>query len=192
MIPIARETPITRIMRDGIETSGGNYAVDSIVFATGYDAVTGALTRIDIRGRNGISLAEKWREGPKTYLGLTVAGFPNMFTITGPGSPSILTNVVMAIEQHVDWVGDCLAYMARHAAATIEAEPKAEEDWVNHVREVAEATLHVQANSWYMGANIPGKPRVMLPYVGGLGVYTGICNQIAADGYRGFALARAG
>ena len=188
----ARETPITRITRDGIETSSGHYAVDSIVFATGYDAVTGALTRIDIRGRGGVSLTEKWRDGPKTYLGLMVAGFPNLFTITGPGSPSILTNVVMAIEQHVDWVGDCLAYMARHAAATIEAEPKAEEDWVNHVREVAETTLHVQANSWYMGANIPGKPRVMLPYVGGLGVYTGICDQIAADGYRGFALARAG
>lgn len=188
----ARETPITRITQAGIETSGGHYAVDSIVFATGYDAVTGALTRIDIRGRGGVSLAEKWQDGPKTYLGLMVAGFPNLFTITGPGSPSILTNVVMAIEQHVEWVGDCLTYMARNAATTIEAEPKAEEDWVNHVREVAEATLHVQANSWYMGANIPGKPRVMLPYVGGLGVYTGICNDIAADGYRGFAMARAG
>lgn len=186
----ARETPITRITSAGIETSGDHYAVDSIVFATGYDALTGALTRIDIRGRGGVSLAEKWQDGPKTYLGLMVAGFPNLFTITGPGSPSILTNVVMAIEQHVDWVGDCLAYMASHTAATIEAEPKAEEDWVNHVREVAEATLHVQANSWYMGANIPGKPRVMLPYVGGLGVYTGICNDIAADGYRGFAMAR--
>jgi cyclohexanone monooxygenase len=184
----ARETPITRITPTGIETSGGHYAVDSIVFATGYDAVTGALTRIDIRGRNGASLAKKWQDGPKTYLGLMVAGFPNLFTITGPGSPSILTNVVMAIEQHVDWVGDCLANMASHAATTIEAEPKAEEDWVNHVREVAEATLHVQANSWYMGANIPGKPRVMLPYVGGLGVYTGICNEIAADGYRGFVI----
>lgn len=187
----ARETPITRITPTGIETSSGHYAVDSIVFATGYDAVTGALTRIDIRGRGGVSLVEKWQDGPKTYLGLMVAGFPNLFTITGPGSPSILTNVVMAIEQHVDWVGDCLADMANRDVTVIEAEPKAEEDWVSHVREVAETTLHVQANSWYMGANIPGKPRVMLPYVGGLGVYTGICNEIAADGYRGFVLGRA-
>ena len=119
-----------------------------------------------------------------------VAGFPNLFTLTGPGSPSILTNVVMSIEQHVEWVGDCLAHMAREQAALIEADEQAEEDWVAHVSAVANGTLHVQANSWYMGANIPGKPRVMLPYVGGLGVYTEICNKVVADGYRGFILTK--
>ena len=186
----ARATPITRITTTGIETTDGHYMLDSIVFATGYDAVTGALTRIDIRGRGGLSLKDKWRDGPKTYLGIMVAGFPNLFTLTGPGSPSILTNVVMSIEQHVEWVGDCLAHMAREHAVLIEADEQAEEDWVAHVSEVANGTLHVQANSWYMGANIPGKPRVMLPYVGGLGVYTEICNKVVADGYRGFILTK--
>jgi cyclohexanone monooxygenase len=186
----ARAAPITRITKEGIETTDGSYAADSIVFATGYDAVTGALTRIDIRGRNGVSLKNKWRDGPKTYLGIMVAGFPNLFTLTGPGSPSILTNVVMAIEQHVEWVADCLDYMERENVALIEADEQAEQDWVAHVSEVANGTLHVQANSWYMGANIPGKPRVFLPYVGGLGVYTEICNKVVADGYRGFVLSR--
>jgi cyclohexanone monooxygenase len=184
----ARAAPIKQISKEGIETTDRSYAVDSIVFATGYDAVTGALTRIDIRGRKGVSLKDKWRDGPKTYLGIMVADFPNLFTITGPGSPSILTNVVMAIEQHVEWVADCLEYMERKNFALIEADEQAEQDWVVHVNEVANGTLHVQANSWYMGANIPGKPRVFLPYVGGLGVYTEICNKVAADGYRGFVL----
>ncbi len=186
----ARATPIQRITKTGIETTEGHYPLDSIVFATGYDAVTGALTRIDIRGRGGVSLKDKWRDGPKTYLGIMVAGFPNLFTLTGPGSPSILTNVVMSIEQHVEWVGDCLTYMAREGFQFIEADEQAEEDWVEHVREVANGTLHVQANSWYMGANIPGKPRVMLPYVGGLGLYTQICDEVVAEGYRGFVLSK--
>ncbi len=186
----ARAAPIERITKTGIETTEGYYPLDSIVFATGYDAVTGALTRIDIRGRAGVSLKDKWRDGPKTYLGIMVAGFPNLFTLTGPGSPSILTNVVMSIEQHVEWVGDCLTYMACKGSQLIEADEQAEEDWVEHVREVANGTLHVQANSWYMGANIPGKPRVMLPYVGGLGVYTRICDEVVADGYRGFVLSK--
>lgn len=186
----ARATPIQRITKTGIETTEGHYPLDSIVFATGYDAVTGALTRIDIRGCGGVSLKDKWRDGPKTYLGIMVAGFPNLFTLTGPGSPSILTNVVMSIEQHVEWVGDCLTYMAREGFQFIEADEQAEEDWVEHVREVANGTLHVQANSWYMGANIPGKPRVMLPYVGGLGLYTRICDEVVADGYRGFVLSK--
>ena len=185
-----RATPIERITETGIETTDGQYPIDSIVFATGYDAVTGALTRIDIRGRSGVALKEKWRDGPKTYLGIMVAGFPNLFTLTGPGSPSILTNVIMSIEQHVVWVGDCLAFMARNGSSLIEADAQAEEDWVTHVREIANGTLHVQASSWYMGANIPGKPRVMLPYVGGLGVYTKICAEVVADGYRGFAMSR--
>ena len=146
----ARAEPITRITKQGIETADASYAVDSIVFATGYDAVTGALTRIDIQGRGGITLKDRWRDGPKSYLGLMVAGFPNLFTINGPGSPSILTNVVMAIEQHVEWIADCLAYMGSEDIALIEAEAQAEQDWVAHVSEVANGTLHVQANSWYM------------------------------------------
>lgn len=188
----ARSTPITRITRTGIETTDGSYAVDSIVFATGYDAVTGALTRIDIRGRDGVSLKDQWRDGPTTYLGITISGFPNLFTVTGPGSPSILTNVVMSIEQHVEWIADCLAYLRRENIALIEADPQAERDWVTHVSDLAKDTLHVQANSWYMGANVPGKPRVFLPYLGGLGAYTQICNNIAADGYRGFVLSHGG
>ncbi len=184
-----RAAPITRISETAIVTEAGRYEVDSIVFATGYDAVTGALTRIDIRGRGGVSLKDKWNAGPKSYLGIMVTGFPNLFTINGPGSPSILTNVVMAIEQHVEWIADCLAYMRQNNKMLIEADLRAEEDWVALVSEVANGTLHVQANSWYMGANIPGKPRVMLPYVGGLGVYTNICNAIAAEGYRGFSFA---
>lgn len=183
-----RATPITGINEMGVVTSTQHYEVDSIVFATGYDAVTGALTRIDIRGRSGVTLKDKWRDGPKSYLGIMVADYPNFFTITGPGSPSILTNVVMAIEQHVEWVADCLAYMMRTGSTLIEPEQDAEDEWVAHVSDIASQTLHVQANSWYMGANVPGKPRVFLPYIGGLGTYTGICNDIAASGYRGFAL----
>lgn len=186
-----RADPITRISPTAILTERHDYNVDSIVFATGYDAVTGALTRIDITGSSGVSLKDKWREGPKSYLGVMVAGFPNLFTVNGPGSPSILTNVVMAIEQHVEFIADCLVHLENENASTIDADPVAQNKWVAHVSDVASGTLHVQANSWYMGANIPGKPRVMLPYVGGLGVYTEICNDIAADGYRGFILSRA-
>ena len=182
-----RTDAIIRITENAIVTESGSHEVDSIVFATGYDAVTGAMTRIDITGRDGVSLKDKWNDGPKTYLGIMVAGFPNMFTINGPGSPSILTNVVMAIEQHVEFITDCIGHTQSKRAQVVEADKQAEEDWVAHVRDVANGTLHVQANSWYMGANIPGKPRVMLPYVGGLGVYTGICNEIVADNYRGFA-----
>ncbi len=182
-----RAAPIKRLTKTAILTESRQYEVDAIVFATGYDAVTGALTRIDTIGRNGLSLKDKWNDGPISYLGIMVSGFPNFFTINGPGSPSILTNVVMAIEQHVEWIADCITYMDRVGAALVEATEQAEENWVAHVRELADGTLHVQANSWYMGANIPGKPRVMLPYVGGLGVYTQICNEIADDGYRGFS-----
>lgn len=183
-----RATPITGIGATGIVTTGKSYDVDSIVFATGYDAVTGSLTRIDVKGRSGVTLKSKWGDGPKSYLGIMVADYPNLFTITGPGSPSILTNVVMAIEQHVEWVADCLTHMAQIGAAQIEPQQLAEDEWVTHVHDIASQTLHVQANSWYMGANVPGKPRVFLPYVGGLGVYTDICDDVAATGYRGFVL----
>ncbi len=181
-----RATPIEAIVPTGIQTTAGVHALDSIVFATGYDAVTGALDRIDIRGKDGLALKEKWLGGPRTYLGLMVAGFPNFFLITGPGSPSVLTNVIMAIEQHVEWIADCLAHMQSNHLSMAEPQAQAEEDWVAHVNEVASKTLFTGTKSWYMGANIPGKPRVFLPYIGGLGTYTNICNDVVAAGYRGF------
>lgn len=189
-----RSDPIEAVTPEGIRFASGERPFDIIVFATGYDAVTGALTRIDITGRDGQKLVDIWRDGPRSYLGLMVAGFPNLFTITGPGSPSILTNVVMSIEQHVEWIDECLASIAERGAETIEADPQAQDDWVAHVADVAAGTLFVNAKSWYMGANIPGKPRVFLPYIGGLGAYTQICDRIAANGYEGFRFdnARAG
>ncbi len=181
-----RRAPIEAVTPDGLRTAAAEFALDSIIFATGYDAVTGALARIDIRGRNGAALREKWAAGPRTYLGIAVAGFPNLFIVTGPGSPSVLTNVVVSIEQHVDWLAGCIAYMAQRGVTTIEADEDAEAAWVAEVNAVADRTLFPRAASWYMGANIPGKPRVFLPYVGGLGNYTRICEQVAAEGYRGF------
>ena len=183
-----RRSPIEEVTPTGLCTRDAKYELDSLVFATGYDAVTGALLRIDIRGRAGRSLAEKWREGPHTHLGLMTAGFPNLFIITGPGSPSVLTNVIVAIEQHVEWIADCLKYMREHKVDAIEPTLHAELHWVEHVNEVADRTLFPSANSWYMGANIPGKPRVFLPYVGGFGNYTKICNEVAAESYKGFTL----
>ncbi len=185
----ARATPIREITPSGVRTAdGAEYTVDSIVFATGFDAMTGALNNIDIRGRSGVALKQKWAAGPRTYLGLTIAGFPNLFTVTGPGSPSVLANMIMAIEQHVEWIADCLGYLRARGIASIEATPEAEDAWVAHVNEVANTTLFPRANSWYVGANIPGKPRVFMPYIGGLGVYREKCAGIAANGYEGFAL----
>jgi cyclohexanone monooxygenase len=178
--------PIDRIVPEGIRTQARTYALDSIVFATGYDAVTGSLDRIDIRGRGGKALKEKWTGGPRTYLGLMTAGFPNLFFITGPGSPSVLTNVVVAIEQHVDWIARCLQRMQAQGTRVAEPLAAAEEEWVEHVNEVASKTLFPTTKSWYMGANIPGKPQVFLPYVGGFGNYTDICEDVVASGYRGF------
>ena len=183
-----RRTPIEAITPTGIRTSEKEYQLDSIVFATGYDAVTGALLRMDITGPGGRKLADKWLEGPRTYLGLMTAGFPNLFIITGPGSPSVLTNVVVAIEQHVEWIKNCIAHMQERGLSTIEATDAAELEWVGHVNEVADRTLFPSANSWYMGANIPGKPRVFLPYVGGFGNYSQICDRIVAENYKGFEL----
>ena len=181
-----RTAPIEAIVPTGIRTTATTHALDCIVFATGYDAVTGALDRIEIRGRNCLALKDKWTAGPRTYLGLMTAGFPNLFFITGPGSPSVLTNVVMAIEQHVDWVARCLGHMQAQGQVVAEPQAQAEDDWVDHVNQVAAGTLFPSTKSWYMGANIPGKPQVFLPYVGGLGKYTEICNNVAADDYRGF------
>jgi cyclohexanone monooxygenase len=183
-----RKAPLEEITETGLKTADGHYEADDIVFATGYDAVTGALALIDIRGRGDEALKEKWIGGPKTYLGLMAAGFPNLFIITGPGSPSILTNVVVAIEQHVEWVVRCLATLERDGKAVIEPTEEAQENWVAQVNEVAGRTLFPLAKSWYMGANIPGKPRVFLPYVGGLQNYTQICEDVVAKGYEGFVV----
>ena len=184
-----RTTPITRITATGLETSDAAYELDVIVFATGFDAMTGPLLNIGIEGRDGLSLRAAWAEGPKTWLGLAVPGFPNMFTITGPGSPSVLCNMPVAIEQHVEWITDCIAAMRERGVERIEAEPAAAEQWVSHVNDAANATLLPQAgSSWYLGANIPGKPRVFMPYAGGLPRYRGICEDVSARGYSGFAL----
>jgi cyclohexanone monooxygenase len=183
-----RKTPLVEITTKGVRTSEQEYEVDAIVFATGFDAMTGALTRVDIRGRNGVSLREKWGEGPRSYLGLTVAGFPNMFTITGPSSPSVLTNMMVAIEQHVDWVADCIGWLRDHDVTELEATDRAEDEWVRHVEEVGNMTLYPTADSWYMGSNVPGKPRVFMAYIGGMGAYREKCDEIAAKGYDGFAL----
>jgi cyclohexanone monooxygenase len=186
-----KSSPIEEITDNAVRAGGKDYEVDAIVLATGFDAMTGSVAKIDIRGRNGQTLNQKWAEGPRTYLGLMSAGFPNLFIITGPGSPSVLSNMIVSIEQHVDWIADCLAYLREHGLDTMEAKKGAEDNWVAHVNEVAYTTLYPQANSWYMGANIPGKPRIFMPYIGGVGPYRQICNDVAAKGYEGFAMAGA-
>jgi cyclohexanone monooxygenase len=183
-----RRSPIQAITPHGLRTRDAEYTFDSLVFATGFDAMTGALLRIDIRGRAGRTLQAAWAEGPRTYLGLAVAGFPNLFTITGPGSPSVLSNMIVSIEQHVDWIADCMTALRRRGLVTIEASADAEEAWVAHVNELGNATLYPRADSWYMGANVPGKPRLFMPYVGGVGVYRQRCADVAARGYAGFTL----
>jgi cation diffusion facilitator CzcD-associated flavoprotein CzcO len=182
--PIERITPTGILLKDGTE-----HALDIIVFATGFDAMTGPLLRMDITGRDGIALRDAWKAGPRTYLGLQVAGFPNLFTVTGPGSPSVLTNMPVAIEQHVEWITDCIAHMRAKGIARIEPQPEAVDRWVERVNDAANATLLPQAgHSWYLGANVPGKPRVFMPYAGGLARYRTICADVAARGYEGFAL----
>lgn len=183
-----RNAPIETITPTGLRTRDTAYALESIVFATGFDAMTGTLLNMDIRGRDGGTLKEKWAAGPRTYLGVAVAGFPNLFIITGPGSPSVLSNMIVSIEQHVDWIADCIAYLYAHDLTGIEATVEAEDAWVAHVNEVADTTLYPLANSWYVGANIPGKPRVFMPYVGGVGTYRQKCDAVAANGYEGFTL----
>ena len=171
----------------GLRSRGDEFEFDAIVFATGFDAMTGALLRIDIRGLEGKKLADKWVEGPKTYLGLSIAEFPNLFTVTGPGSPSVLTNMLPSIEQHVDWIADCIAYMRQNGFERIAPEPAAEAGWVEHVRETAGLSLRANCSSWYVGANIPGKPRVFMPYMGGYPAYLEKCADVVAKGYDGFA-----
>jgi cyclohexanone monooxygenase len=184
-----KNDPIQEITATGLRTRDHEFGpFDAIVFATGFDAMTGALREIDIRVKGGPALADEWAAGPRTYLGLMVAGFPNMFVITGPGSPSVKTQMILAIEQHADWIADALFYMRKQGKNRIEPERAAQEDWVDHVNKVADSTLYPLANSWYVGANIPGKPRVFMPYVGGFSGYKKRCDAIAAEGYRGFVL----
>jgi len=186
-----RNAPIQEITPSGIRTADAEIEVDVIVYATGFDAMTGSLFRLGIRGRGGTGLQEKWSEGPRTYLGIATHGFPNLFMITGPQSPSVLSNMPVSIEQHVDWITACLRYLRDNGFDTIEPLPEAEDDWVAHHNEVTETTLLPRANSWWVGANIPGKPRNLYPYVGGVGTYRLVCDAVAARDYDGFALGAA-
>ncbi len=185
-----KAVPIEEIAPTGVRTKDGKeHEFDALVFATGFDAMTGPYNKIDIRGREGQLLRDKWAEGPRTYLGLMSAGFPNMFAITGPQSPSVLTNMPVAIEQHVEWISALIGQMRDSGLGVVEPTLDAEDEWVDHSQEVAHATLLPESATWYMGANIPGKPQVFLPYLGGLGPYREKCDEVAAKGYEGFAFA---
>jgi cation diffusion facilitator CzcD-associated flavoprotein CzcO len=187
-----RKAPIREVSPTGIRTERDAYELDVIIYATGFDAMTGALSRIDIRGRGGLSLAEFWAgEGPLSYLGLAVAGFPNLFTVQGPGSPSAATNFVPALEQHVEWIGDCIAYLRDNNIRSIEALPGAQQEWIDHATALVAPTVlvHPSCNSWYNGGNVPGKKRMYMGYTGGIPEYRRRCDEIAADGYTGFKLA---
>ena len=186
-----RSDPIDHITATGLSlASGARFELDAIVFATGFDAMTGALREIDVRTSDGAVLRKHWEGGPLTYLGLMVAGFPNMFVVTGPGSPGVKTQMIASIEQHIDWIAQTIDHLHKRQLDRIEPTPKAEGDWVHHVNQVADSTLYPLANSWYMGANIPGKPRVFMPYVGGFDRYKKRCDEVAANGYEGFSLTR--
>ena len=191
LVDASTDGPIEEITEKGIRAGGNEYEFDIIVFATGFDALTGPLKALNLKGRGGRKLSESWVDGPHTYLGIAIAGFPNFFTITGPQSPSVLSNMPVSIEQHVEWIADCVDTMRKTGKTTIEATQEAQERWVTHVNEVVNTTLMPRANSWYMSANIAGKPRAFLPYLDpdGVGGYRKKCNEVAANGYEGFALA---
>ena len=184
------ETPIERITPRGIKTSAAEYVFDTIIYATGFDAVTGAFNRIDIRGGNGQTLKDKWAEGPRTYLGLQSAGFPNLFTLVGPHNGATFCNIPRCIEQNVEWVTDCLRHMGENNYTRIVATTEAEDDWTDHVNEVAADTLLLHTDSWFVGANIPGKKRTFLMYAGGSPAYREKCEDVAAKGYEGFTLSQ--
>ncbi|OBP77876.1 flavin-containing monooxygenase [Mesorhizobium loti] len=183
-----RANPIRDMGSDGITAGLDFFKLNSLVLATGFDAITGALSKIDIVGRHGLSLREKWRDGPNTFLGLMSSGFPNLFVVTGPGSPSVLTNVIVAIEDNVEWIASCIVHLLKVDGEYIEATSSAEETWMEQVQKAVEGTLYPQAKSWYLGANIAGKRAVFLPYVGGLPTYQRICDEVAAMGYSGFKI----
>ncbi|OBK83385.1 flavin-containing monooxygenase [Mycolicibacter sinensis] len=181
-----RATPIQRIDASGVHTSDAYYELDALVFATGFDAMTGSVEKLRIVGRDGQTLNEAWRDGPNTYLGLGIPGFPNLFNLTGPGSPSVLANMVLHSELHVDWIADAIRYLADHDASALEARRDAAAEWGAECSQRAAGTLMTQANSWYLGANIPGRPRVFMPFIGGFGVYGQIIAGVAEAGYKGF------
>ena len=181
-----RDAPITSMLPNGLATTAGEYELDAVVFATGFDAITGALARIDIRGRNGVKLADVWSSGPRTMLGIGVAGFPNLLTITGPGSPGLLVNVPTSIDQHVNWIGELIRYMRTYGWTQVEPTEDAQDAWTQHVAEVGQYSFAWQVNSYYVGANIQGKPQVMLPYSGGQAMYRERCAAVVDAGYEGF------
>ena len=186
-----KQTPITEIKSNIVVTTADEYKVDAIILATGFDAMTGAITNVDIQGEDGKKLQDKWAPGPKAYLGLATAGFPNLFIVTGPGSPSVLSNMLPSIEQHVEWISDCIEYMNDNQHVAIRVDQQAEEEWVSHVNEVAQTSVYPGCNSWYMGANVEGKTRVFMPYLG-VPPYVEKCNQVVAAGYEGFVLSGSG
>jgi cyclohexanone monooxygenase len=188
LVDISR-APIERVTRHGLHSGGRDYEFDTLVLATGFDAMTGTMLRLDLRGRGGLRIQDKWSAGPLNYLGLGIAGFPNLFNIAGPGSTSAFTNVIVAIEQHVDWIADCIAHLDAHGLRTIEATEPAEAAWAEHVNAAARRTVFLSCNSWYLGANIPGKPRMFMPLAGGFPAYAERCAAVARDGYAGFVLA---
>jgi cation diffusion facilitator CzcD-associated flavoprotein CzcO len=183
-----KQAPIEEITRAGLRAGGVDYEVDVIVFATGFDAFTGAFLRIDVRGREGVRLADRWKDGPTAYLGLGIAGFPNLLTVNGPCNPAVLTNVPATIEHDVEWISDCIEYAERHGITAIEPTEQAEREWVQYTADLVEGTLYMKADSWWLGANIPGKPRVFMAFVGGLNRYRKRCAEIADAGYEGFQL----
>jgi cyclohexanone monooxygenase len=183
-----KDQPIERITKHGLVTGGVEYEFDVLVYATGFDAMTGSLLKIDIQGRSGTTLAQAWEAGPVTYLGLNTAGFPNMFMVSGPGSPSVLTNMIMSIEQHVEFITDCIVDMDAKGRNTIETSTESQDQWVYYVNAVADRTLYPACNSWYLGANVPGKPRVFMPLIGFPG-YVEKCNEVIAADYSGFIFA---
>ena len=186
-----KEDPIKCLNKTGLRTNLKKFNFDMIIFATGFDALTGSILKMQIIGRDGIHLSDVWEDGPKTYLGLQVSGFPNLFVVTGPGSPSVLTNMPQSIDQNVTWITNCISYLMKNNFHKIEAEEQAMNAWMEHVQEEVDGTLFLNAkHSWYLGANIEGKPRVFMPYVGGLDKYREICKEVANDGYRGFKFAR--
>ena len=179
--------PLERIEGSTLYAGGKGYEIDALVLATGFDAMTGALLAVDIQGTSGARLQERWADGPSSYLGFAMTDFPNLFVVTGPGSPSVFTNMLPHIEQQINWISDCIGYMQERNYRQIAAEPKAESDWWDHVQEVGAVGLKATVDSWYIGANIEGKARGMMPYLGGYPQYCEKCNAIAANGYEGFA-----
>jgi cyclohexanone monooxygenase len=187
-----RDTPIEAITPTGLLTTQREYAFDTLVLATGFDAMTGAMMHITTTGLGGRTIQQAWADGPQTYLGLMMEGFPNLFVMTGPGSPSVLSNMVTSIEQHVEWIAGCLAWMRDQGYSRIEPTDAAQRSWTEHVAETAGFTLHAHANNWYNGANIPGKVRIFMPYVGGVAAYGDKLDEVAGAGYEGFAFEQSG